>query len=87
MVAKFDIETFFLYGKPDVDIYMEQLPGHEILPADAPRTHSITDYVVLLNVALYGCKQSPRLANQDVLKVFHELGLVPMVRPPGIHPW
>ena len=73
MVAKFDIETFFLYGKPDVDIYMEQPPGHEILPSDAPRTHSIKDYVVLLNVALYGCKQSPRLANQDVLKVFQEL--------------
>ena len=27
MLAKFDIETFFLYGKPDVDIYIEQPPS------------------------------------------------------------
>ena len=65
-LAKFDIETFFLYGKPDTDIYIRQPPGHEILPKGAPSTDKINDYVVLLNVALYGCKQSPRLANHDV---------------------
>ena len=67
-ITKFDIETFFLYGKPDTDIYIEQPPGHEIVPAGAPSTHKHKDYVVRLNVALYGCKQSPRLANLDVTK-------------------
>lgn len=78
-ITKFDIETFFLYGKPDTDIYIEQPPGHEILPEGAPTSHKPKDYVVLLNVALYGCKQSPRLANEDVTKFFGSIGLSPMV--------
>ena len=81
-LAKFDIETFFLYSKPDTDIFIEQPPGHEIVPEGAPTHHTVKDYVVQLNVSLYGCKQSPRLANLDVTKFFAEIGLVPMVTDP-----
>ena len=81
-LAKFDIETFYLYSKPDTDIFIEQPPGHEIVPEGAPTQHSVKDYVVRLNVSLYGCKQSPRLANIDVTKFFAEIGLVPMVTDP-----
>jgi hypothetical protein len=83
-LAKFDIETFFLYSKPDTDIFIEQPPGHEIVPegAPTPTQHTVKDYVVRLNVSLYGCKQSPRLANLDVTKFFAEIGLVPMVTDP-----
>jgi hypothetical protein len=54
-LAKFDIETFFLYSKPDTDIYIEQPPGHEIIPEGAPTHHTVKDYVhvVRLNVSFY----------------------------------
>ena len=76
-IAKFDIETFFLYAKPDVDIYVEQPPGHQIIPEGAKNGSKHTDYVIQLQVALYGCKQSPMLANQDVTSFFRGIGLLP----------
>ena len=84
MLAKFDIETFFLYGTPDTDIFIEQPPGHEILPEGAPASHKPSDYVVLLNVTLYGTKQAPRLSNESVVEYFASIGLYPMVADPQV---
>ena len=83
-LAKFDIETFFLYGTPDTDIYIEQPPGHEILPEGAPKSHKPSDYVVLLNVTLYGTKQAPRLSNESVVEFFASIGLYPTVADPQV---
>ena len=76
-IAKFDIETFFLYAKPDVAIYVEQPPGHQIIPEGAKNGAKHSDYVIQLQVALYGCKQSPMLANKDVTNFFRGIGLLP----------
>ena len=84
MLAKFDIETFFLYGTPDTDIIIEQPSGHEILPEGAPASHKPHDYVVLLNVTLYGTKQAPRLSNESVVEYFASIGLYPMVADPQV---
>ena len=83
-LAKFDIETFFLNSKPDTDIFIEQPSGHEILPEGAPLSHKPSDYVVLLNVALYGTKQAPRLSNIGVTKYFASIGLFPVVADPQV---
>ena len=57
-----DVDTAFLYGDVDADVYMEQPEGY------VDNTHP--DYVWRLNKSLYGLKQSPKIWYSQVNDYF-----------------
>ena len=66
IIISIDIETFFLYGKIDATVYMEQPAGYEQLDAKK--------WVCRLKKSLYGTKQAPRCANKILVKALLEIG-------------
>lgn len=59
-----DIETAFLYGKCDTDIYMEQPEG----------AHDGSSKVAQLVMALYGLRQAPMIWHQTLATVLESMG-------------
>lgn len=65
-VHQIDIDTAFLNGKLEEEIYVEAPPGCNICP---------TNQVCKLNKSLYGLKQAPRAWNTTLVKFLSEYGL------------
>ena len=74
LTENIDIDTAFLYGDIDTDLYIELPEGH-----DRPR------YLVgKLLKSLYGLKQAPRIWMETLSKCLTELGLVRMDSFPSV---
>ena len=68
-LEQMDVQTAFLYGEVDEEIYVEQPPG---IPNSNP------NLVCRLNRALYGLKQSPRVWYKTLATFLNGLGFSPL---------
>jgi len=70
-VFQFDVETAFLHGEMDAEVYVRQMTGFEV----PGKEH----WVWKLNKSLYGMRQAPRMWKQHLTKTLRNLGLVPSI--------
>ena len=73
-IEQMDVQTAFLYGQIDEEIYVEQPTGLE----------DGTNRVCKLNRALYGLKQSPRIWFQTLAQFLKTLGFEPLSADLGV---
>ncbi|MBW0535667.1 hypothetical protein O181_075382 [Austropuccinia psidii MF-1] len=64
---QFDIETAFLHGEMDANVYIEQVKGFEVPGKEG--------WVWRLKKSLYGTKQAPRMWQAKLVSVLQELDL------------
>jgi hypothetical protein len=76
-MSQMDVQTAFLNGKLDEEIYMKQMPGY--VDSEFP------NHVCLLNKTIYGLKQSPRMWNKMVDEFLQECGFVPLISDPCLY--
>jgi hypothetical protein len=70
-VVQFDVETAFLHGHMDADVYVRQVSGFEVPGKE--------NWVWKLNKSLYGMKQAPRMWKQHLTSTLRDLGLTPSI--------
>lgn len=70
-VFQFDVETAFLHGEMDADVYMRQVSGFEVKGKE--------NWVWKLNKSLYGMKQAPRMWKNHLTTTLKSLGLTPSI--------
>ncbi|KAI7941321.1 hypothetical protein MJO29_013395 [Puccinia striiformis f. sp. tritici] len=70
-VFQFDVETAFLHGEMDADVYVRQVSGFEVPGKE--------NWVWKLNKSLYGMKQAPRMWKKHLTETLKTLGLVPSI--------
>ena len=81
--AQFDIETAFLYGNLDEEIYMEFPDGYEeYLKLEKGVNYSPNEYCVLLLMALYGLVQAARQWYKKITSIFAKLHFFPSAADP-----
>ena len=68
---QFDVETVFLPGEMDANVYVCQVSGFEVPGKE--------NWVWKLNKSLYGMKQVPRMWKQHLTKTLRDLGLTPSI--------
>lgn len=68
---QFNVETAFLYGDIDADVYIAQVAGFEEPGKE--------NWVWKLNKSLYGTKQAPRCWRANFKKTLESLGMSPSV--------
>ena len=78
----FDIETAFLYGTLDEEIYMIFPDGYEKYLHDKGMNYSEQDYCLLLTRALYGLVQAARQWWKKITEVFAKLDFHPTQADP-----
>ncbi len=78
----FDIETAFLYGNLDEEIYMAIPDGYEEYMKEKDRYITSKDYCLLLTKALYGLVQAARQWWKKITQVFGNLGFFPTKADP-----
>ena len=66
---QFDIETAFLYGKLDKEIYMQVPDGYKNYLQKQKVSINIKNYCLRLNKAIYGLKQAACQWWQEFTKV------------------
>ncbi|MBW0531392.1 hypothetical protein O181_071107 [Austropuccinia psidii MF-1] len=66
---QFDIETAFLHGKMDANVYVKQVKGFEFAGKEG--------WVWRLNKSLYGTKQAPRMWQAKLVEVLGSLEMRP----------
>ncbi|MBW0522322.1 hypothetical protein O181_062037 [Austropuccinia psidii MF-1] len=66
---QFDIETAFLHGKMDANVYVKQVKGFKVAGKEGR--------VWGLNKSLYGSKQAPRMWQAKLVEVLGSLGMRP----------
>lgn len=69
-LAQMDVNTAYLNGDIDYEIFMKQPPGYEVKGKE--------DFVCKLNKGLYGLKQAGRLWYAKIDKELHQLGFTRM---------
>ena len=75
---QFDIETAFLYGNLEEEIYMEFPDGYEaFLKEERREEYSSTEYCLLLLMALYGLVQAARQWYKKITSIFAKLHFFP----------
>ncbi|MGL4341969.1 MAG: reverse transcriptase domain-containing protein, partial [Lactococcus lactis] len=80
---QFDIETAFLYGNLDEEIYMEFPDGYEeFLKTERGEKYSSDEYCVLLFMALYGLVQAARQWYKKITSIFAKLHFFPSTADP-----
>ncbi|MBW0501637.1 hypothetical protein O181_041352 [Austropuccinia psidii MF-1] len=62
---QFDVETAFLHGEMDADVYVIQVKGFEVQGKE--------NWVWRLNKSLYGTKQAPRMWKEKLTKALNSL--------------
>jgi hypothetical protein len=70
-VFQFDVETAFLHGEMDADVYVRQVSGFEVPGKE--------NWVWKLNKSLYGMKQAPRMWKKHLSGTLKSLGLTPSI--------
>lgn len=75
-LSQLDVQTAFLYGKLDADVYMRVPPGVE---SGGP------NLVCKLDKALFGLKQSPKLWNSELNATLLSLGFDRLVNDPCLY--
>jgi hypothetical protein len=70
-VFQFDVETAFLHGKMDADVYVLRVSGFEVPGKE--------NWVWKLNKSLYGMKQAPRMWKKHLTSTLKTLGLSPLI--------
>jgi hypothetical protein len=70
-VFQFDVETAFLHGEMDADVYVRQVSGFEVPGKE--------NWVWKLNKSLYGMKQAPRMWKKHLTTTLKTLGLSPSI--------
>ena len=70
----FDIRAYFLYGKMDEDVYMEQPQGYH----EGPGKGQPGELVCKLLKAIYGTKQAQRCADKVLRQAFADGGVHPI---------
>ena len=73
-IHQMDVDTAFLYGQLEEELYMELPPGY--------RTEN---KVCRLRKSLYGLKQAPRVWNQVLDAFFFQLGLIKSVADSSVY--
>ena len=71
----FDIKAYFLYGKMDEKVYMEQPEGYHVGP---PRGEPQSKVCQLLK-AIYGTKQAQRCADKELKEAWAQVGVMPIM--------
>lgn len=71
-----DVETAFLHGEIDVDIYMTKPPGY---PDSTPGT------VLKLDKSLYGLKQAPKIWHQKLRSTLNKMGFHSSLADPCLY--
>ena len=76
-LTQMDVDTAFLYGLLEDEIYMKQPEGYVVSGKE--------EFVCKLKRGLYGLKQSPRIWNGTLDKFLQEQGFVPCTVDPCIY--
>jgi hypothetical protein len=79
---QFDIETAFLYGDLEEEIYMEFPDGYEDYLHDQGCNFSSTEYCVILKKALYGLVQAARQWWKKITETLQQLDFLPSPADP-----
>ena len=80
---QFDIETAFLYGQLEEEIYMEFPDGYEdYLKIERGENYSSEEYCLLLRMALYGLVQAARQWYKKITSLFGKLDFFPSPADP-----
>ena len=71
----FDIKAYFLYGKMDEDVYMDQAEGYH----EGPPRGQVGAKVYRLLKAIYGTKQAQRCADKELKSAWADVGVFPIM--------
>ncbi|GMF30427.1 unnamed protein product [Phytophthora fragariaefolia] len=83
-IERCDVDTSFLYGKPEEEIYMELPEGlRELL--ELAEAKGEDDVVCMLLQSLYGLKQASRVWNETIDKHLKSVGFKPADADPCVY--